>query len=150
MKNLIFFNIICRIVLPMLTIIFILMPGFSNEKPVQSPHFDLMVRLMLSTFFCVSYWNLPNTNLFDPNGKRWIPIRVSIGEDSDLLKTYYIFIALGYGVFVFLFTFFAFTYFVPNLKSYRFIVSGLNGFVFILAFVLHYFTFKEKLESRQD
>lgn len=141
-------KVICRVILPSLTIFFVLiMPSFMVYQFTQNLIFDWLVRIGLTVYFCINYWQLPE--LFDPKSGRWLAVSRSILLDPILLKGYYLFLTAVYSLAAAAFTLFAFSIFLPTFQSYRFLAAGINGLIFLIAFIFRYKAFMQLAASQK-
>ncbi len=140
--------LLCRLFLPALAVLFlVVLPTITPRQALAgSMVFDWVVRLALTAYFCVVYWGLPK--LFEPGRARSLYIDAAVLSDRVALISYYLFMMVGYGFSTALFTYLAFSAFLPSLSDFRLPATVLNGSILIMAFVLKYKAFKE-LAARQ-
>lgn len=139
---------IFRLVFPLCTIYLILIVPNSTERTFLSNSIlhDWIVRIILTVFFCTNYWYLPQ--IFEPGSKTWLWVSKTVLHNPILLNRYYLLMTIGYGLFVFWFTYYTFSSFLPTLTNYRFLAAGLNGMIFVIVFALRYRAFMEFASSQ--
>ena len=132
-----------RLVFPALTAYLLLVLPSATPRSLLSDSLviDWIARFVLTLYFCVQYWYLPA--LYEPKPGKWIWISDFVLHNPHLLRGYYVLTAIGYAFFAALFTYLAFSAFLPGLGSWRIMAACANALSFLFAFGFRYGAFKE-------
>jgi hypothetical protein len=131
---------IYSVLFPFIVIVLLLGIASFNNRPLflGSITFDLILRLLITVWYCVFYIKLSRISSFSyfPN-KKW-----SKSDIGELEKYYYIgmgiFMSVGCG----LITWWVIQGFFPNFSSFAFLIAAINSMIFFLPLITHYWVLK--------
>jgi hypothetical protein len=145
----VFLLVCCRLILPLSSIfLLIILPFYLHRHYfLDSTVIDLVTRIFLTIYFCMSYWSLP-TFYSRKKVAHTFGLNFFSSANSTSLKLFYVANILLYGFFISLITWFSIIVFVPYLNKFQYAISTINGLIFISILITQYGDFKSRVGER--